>query len=699
MKKYLSLFPVFLLISCSQFSTAPTSRAWHNLNAKYNALWIAKFNYRIIEDTLFQTRKENYTQILPILLPVDTIAAKTVARNLEEVIRKSSIVAERHSNSKFLDEAYNILGNARIIKGDFINAAEVFKYINTNGKNENQKHLALISLMRTFIEQGNLNDANEVANILKTLPLSKESKTAFFITKAYFHQQNDEELIAAAILDEVLPDVKKGEKKARLHFIAGQIFEKYNRFDLASKQYAQVLKNNPNYDLEFNSIVNQLATNESVSSFKTLLSDRKNTDLKDKIYLKMGEIEVENKNFVKAIDYFKQSTQLSTTKEQKAKGYFAIAQVYYSKLSNLEKAASYYDSTLTSLSPNDPLYAELIKKTNSLKDFVRYSSALKLEDSLQVLAQMNPVELNQKIEELIAAKNTITTTKVEENTFIASIFTTRWELYDPVKLNQQKAIFFKTWGTRALEDDWRRKEKQAGGISFKLEKLTEEQLQKEELAKKEAQQNEKELAAQKIEAEKAAILEKIPTTEAKLLASKRKQEEAIFNLAKIYKQQFGQEAEAKKMYLKLINEFPESGYVPEALYALALMEENQNQNAYKSELIAQFPGTTFARQLLRGKVEITSSTELEANEVYKFAYQTYANGQFTQAAEQANEGLQKYMGTSIEEKFALLRILSLAKGTDKIAYRIAIEDFITSYPTSKSLDLIKGYKNVLANNN
>lgn len=698
-KKYLLLLPFLFLLSCSQFSNSITSRSWHNLNSKYNALWIAKFNYQIIEDSLFNNREEDYTKVLPIFVHVDTVASKSMMPYLQEVIKKSSIVAERHSNSKYLDEAYNLLGQARLLKSDYHNAAEVFKYVNTNGTSETQKQLALIYLMRTFIEQGELNDANEVSNILKTIPLTKENKTTYFITKAYFHQKNGEDLIAAAILDEVVGQMKKGEKRGRLYFIAGQIYERNGRFDLANQCYAKVLKNNPNYDLEFNAKVNQLASNQSVDSFKALLNDRKNENLKDQIYYKMGDLEVANKNYPLAIEYFNKSIQVGS-KENKAKAYYAIGKLYYNQLSDLEKAAKYYDSTLVNLPPTDPLYADLMKMNASLNDFVRYSNALKLEDSLQNLASLNPLALNQKIDEMIAAKNAkqIESKTTESTTIYKSIFKKKWELYDPIVMGVERAEFFRKYGSITLADDWNRRENQTATFSMKIERLTNDEIEAEAKAKLANDAKIEADNAANLANEREAILAKLPLTEPQMVASKRKQEEAIFNLGKIYQLQFKQIENAKKMFLKLVNEFPTSGYVPEALYFLALSETNQQTNPYKTELIKNYPGTSFARQLLKGKVEITSSLENEANEVYKFVFDTYSKKEYDLAVNQANEAMQKYLGTAIEEKFALIKIMALAKGTNQIAYRIAVEDYISSYPSSKSIALIKSFRDVLVNN-
>lgn len=692
----------FVATSCSQFSNSITSKSWHNINAKYNALWIAKVNYAFVEDTLFQSRTEDYTKILPVFVPIDTLKNAVVKKELEEVIKKSSLVAERHSNSKFLDEAYLLLGKARILKGDFLNAGEVFKYINSNGKVAKHKHAALIALMRTYIETNDLQTANEVSNVIKTLPLKGDNVTEYFLTKAYFHQKSNEPLLTAAIIDEALKIIKKSERKARLYYLVGQIYETNNRLDLAKERFGQVLKNKPNYDLAFNANVNQLAASNgslfvessNTTAFQKMLDDRKNQELKDKIYLKMGDIEVGKSNFKDAEKYYLESINYSKTNEQQAIGYFAIANMYYDYVQDYSVASKYYDSTLIKLPQTHPQLKEIIQKATSLSSFIRYNDALQLEDSLQVLAKLNPVVLDKKLDEIIAQQESERKKMLEmaenlsRNTAQKSNFNlpkNRWELYDPVKINKGKAAFTQTWGSRQLTDNWRRRDQQAGGLSVKIERLNEQDIKKEEEKLAKLEVDEKKIQAEMNSQKKNELLAKIPTTPEKLEASFVKQQEALFQLGKIYKLQFNELDKARFKFQTLISKFPDGFHTPEALYFLSLMAENPTDNVFKSQLLARFPLSNFSRQLEKGNLVVTSTMENEAQDFYKKLYEIYSSGDYESALNLTEKGLSTHFGTSVEDKIAFLKIYILAKGKEVKLYQKAIEDFKIGYPASKLL--------------
>lgn len=719
-KIFLIIIGSSITMACSQFSQSPTSKAWHNLNAKYNALLIARDNYKYAKQVIYYTTKENYSAMLPVLLPLDSVKAQPVLPNLKETIKNTSLIAERHSNSRFLDDAYLLLGQARLEKEDYINAIEVFKYVNTTGKNENVKHTALISLMRAYTEQKDFGSALQVAEILRMQELNKQNTIDFYLTKAYLHQLNDEIDISAAILDEALKLMPKKEFTARTHYVAGQMYDLLGKPDLAMSHFEEVLSNRPSYDMEFYATMNGLMSEAAVTKssagavqneFKNMLTDRKNADLKDKIYFTMGRLEEDKNNYPKAIEFLQASAKSSTANSnQKPYTYLELANIYYDKLQDYVNASAYYDSTLTILPKTSSDYDKIAGKALSLGDFIRYKKVITLEDSLQKLAQMNPLALDktldniieqrkieeQKLQEMaqkIANQNNANNSVINEREGIK-----RWELYDPVAIAKGKTDFILAWGSRPLEDNWRRKDKEAGQFGFKIERGivdANEPASKPKNAREEERKKADELAKQKNDAEKQELLKKIPTTPEALIASKRKQEEAYYQLGKIYKLQFNEPENAKTTFVTLLNRFPTTQYESEVLYFLTLMDDNQATSQYRTSLINKYPSSTYARQLQRGKVEITSDLESKSQTDYAQIYDKYSSENYDEALKMADDGLITYTGTSIEDKYAMLRILLLAKTGKVDLYKQALTDFVQSYPTSQLLSKVNALKSSL----
>ena len=708
----LSILIVFVLLTtaCSQFSNSPTSKAWHNTNARFNSLIIARENMKQAEKDLFDKREENYSSLMTIFVPIDSIKSQAVATNLKEVIEKTSLIAERHSNSKYLAEAYILLGKARLLKEDYLNAIEVFKFINTTSSNENGKHSALVWLMRAYTEQKEYDTALKVSDVLRTLNLNKENTRDFYLTKAYLHQKREEFAISAAIGEEALKLMSRSEQTARVHFAVGQMYDMLNEPAKALPHFAAVAKNRPNYDMEFYARMNTLldeaqsqrgSTAGVQENFKKMLVDRKNVDLKDKIYFTMGSLEMKKQNYTKAIEYFNSSLRNSKgNSTQNAYTYLELAELHYNQLLKYDVASMYYDSTLTALPKTSTDYERIAKRAISLGDFVKYQKVLIVEDSLQRLAAMNPAALDKTLERAIQQKEEeekklqeMAQKIVSQNSLPVDRLSDkdpdfkRWALYDPLVISRNKSDFQQVWGSRQLEDNWRRKDKEAGSISFKVERgvvgqepTANKQAPKQSPEELKKLQEEKEVMA--MEAKKKEFYDKIPSTPEKLIASKRKQEEAYYQLGKIYKFQFNEPQNATETFQTLLAKFPNSVHEVEVLYLLTLLSDNQASSPYRKTLIDKYPASTYARQLLRGKVEITSNTESKANLVYSQAFNLYVNESYNSAMKMAEDGLITYTGTSIEDKFAMLRIFLFAKIGDKDAYKQALNEFIQGYPSS-----------------
>jgi tetratricopeptide (TPR) repeat protein len=663
------------------------------------------------EKDLFDKRVENYSSLLTIFVPIDSTKSQAVATNLKEVIEKTSLIAERHSNSKYLGEAYILLGKARLLKEDFLNSIEIFKYINSTESNEEDKHAALVWLMRAYTEDKDFDTALKVSEVLRTLDLNRENTRDFYLVKAYLHQRREEFAISAAIGEEALKLMSKGEQTARVHFAVGQMFDMIGQPDKAMLHFAAVAKNRPNYDMEFYARINNLldaaasqrgSTAVVQENFKKMLVDRKNSDLKDKIFFTMGSLEIKKQNYPKAIEYFNSSLKNSKgNSTQNAYTYLELAELYYNRLNKYDVASMYYDSTLTALPKTSTDYERIAKKAISLGDFVKYQKVLIVEDSLQRLAAMNPAALDKALERIIKQKEDddkkiqeMAQKIVSQNTLPVDRLSDkdpdfkRWALYDPLVMASNKSDFQQLWGSRPLDDNWRRKDKEAGSIGFKVERGIigqEPTKQVPKVSDEDLKKQKEEKEALVLDGKKKEFYEKIPTTPEKLVGSKLKQEEALYQLGKIYKFQFNEPENATETFLTLLNKFPNSVHEVEVLYLLTLLSENQATSPYRKTLIEKFPASTYARQLLRGNVQITSDTESKANVVYSQAFNLYVSENYDSAIKLAEDGLINYTGTSIEDKFAMLRIFLFAKTEQKDAYKQALNEFIQGYPSSNLL--------------
>ncbi len=698
------IIPMICLIcwSCSQYSSKTTSRTWHTFNSKYNAYLQAKDNLKIAEVELNKQYKDNYSEIIPILIPLDSLAAKAVNTQLDAVIKKASLIAEKHQNSKYLGDSYNLIGIARLYKGDFINAIETFKYVNSEATKENQKYEAMIHLMRSYLETGDESTALRVAEVLKELPLNKTNERDFYLTKAQIHQSKKEYALATAILEEALPLMKKGEQKARVHFAAGQMYEKLNDTRNASTHYRAVLKNNPTYDLAFYADLNKMMFSPGSSmqqTFTKLSKDRKNIDLLDKLFFSMALVEEKAGNLNKAIEYLRKAAKATGQGNQNvANAYLKLGDINYYRLQNYESSKAYYDSALVLLPPNSKEFEKIADRKRALDDYAVQINIIKTEDSLQKMAQMDSLSLdtylNEKIKknlekekkEIDAAKKANKAKEVVKSSIAGGNPNTVWYLYNDNALMAGRIEFNQKWGPRKLEDNWRRATKSNFNFDSNTPAASADTLS---ISETDSDEN-------KIESQKKDILAKIPKNEKEILASKLKKEEALFNLAKIYKLYLLENQNSIDTFEKLLILNPKTDFAPEAIYYLALLNEGNSKHSFwKNELDSKYPNSYFNRRLKRGNESLSNDEEGQANLAYEVAYNEYVKANYLMATEKISGALTKYPGSQYEDKLLFLKILIYGKQQAKENYILALDEFIIAHAKSQLIPMAKEMKNAL----
>jgi len=700
-------YVIFLtLSSCSQYNTGLLSRSWHNMNSRFNALLISREDIDVAKEYIAAHYTDNYEAVLPVYRVIDSTRLDTAKFYLIDAIKKSSIIAEKHSNSKYLDEAYLLIGEARILKGEFENAIETYKYLNSVSSSEQMKTEALTQMMRAYIELGDYKNADQLSLLLKSRTLTKRSRQTYLLNMAYYNQVRGEKAVTAVLLEEALKGMKKGAERARYHYILGQLYNELNQVTLARRNFRMVIKNKPEYDLVFNARLGLMMTESLANNtdllFGKMLEDRKNQDLKHKIYYKMGETARRKKRTEEAIGYYgKSASEAGNDALSKGIAYKAIGDLYLDDLADYEHAAVYYDSTVITLPKAYLVRTDINDRAMVLNEFIRYKKIYDLEDSLQRMAALSPEALDQKLEQSVLARRAELKKSREvqnEAAPVQAAATTgkKWRLYDAKEIVKEKNEFVRIWGNRVLEDNWRRREKSATSFVFSEteRRMVEQPVVQPVISNAVSTQiSEEENERKAVEDEIKEFKKRIPVTKIQLIASKRKQEEAAFRIARIYKLKFKDEQKANAAFRKFLDDFPKSSYEPEVLYYLALAQENPLDNAYATRLVQNYPNTSFGRQIRKGTVTMTHDREVEALELYKNAYRLYDEGKMTEVISALEEGMNEYVGSQIEDKMALLRIFALGRAGLRDEYYIALSDFIRSYPAS---DLLPKAKEMLA---
>jgi tetratricopeptide (TPR) repeat protein len=698
------------MCACAPENNSWVGKGYHNVTAHYNGYFYAYGEIAKIEQTIQKGQIDDYNRILKIFAPLDSTAAKGYDKEAQEAIKMASLAIQRHPHSKWVDDAYILVGKARLYTLDWANAIQTFKYVNTKSKDKDARHKALIHLLRTFVEHQEFNNAQAAIDYLLKEKLSKGNLKNFYLEKANYHQvQNDYDNMVRS-LTKVEGLLKKKDRRGRIYFIIGQVYQKLGFESEAYNYYKKCLATNPEYEVDFYARlylaqVAEISKSKDVAtahkSFKKLLKDGKNKEFRDKIYYEMGIFELKQKDLKEAINNFNLSIHTGKNKRIDGEAYLRLGEIYYDTLKNYPVSQAYYDSAITSLPKDFEDYDKIKERAKVLNEFVKNLKIIQWQDSLLAMAQLDSITLRKRVDESVTArKNTElkNTKKTRRGSNLISIQSNAnnnlfgsddegtddananneasdWYFGNPSAMALGQSEFIRIWGNMVLEDNWRRSQR---STKSSVQEATDTQNQNLDATP--------ENTAAKIDPvdqEYNRLTKELPKTEEQKKDALGKIEDAYFALGDIYYYKLLEKDNAVSSYEKLLERFPESEYAPELLYKIYLIKKEidpTRAESYAKLLKEKYPHSTFAKILINPDYLKQNGEAIEKQKIlYKTAYQQFVMDDYSgtlkiiEEAEQLGE-------TSFIPNLELLKILVMGKTEDINRYQYALDQFIKTNP-------------------
>lgn len=717
---YLLAFTLFTLslFACSSSSDSFTAKTYHNMTARYNAYFLARETMKEAEKELFDQRIENYNRVLDVQPYVDTNILAGVKDKMNRVIEKAALVPNRHENSEWVDDSYVLVGKARYYLRDFENALITFKYVNTKGEDQNARNQALVELLHTYLKMGEEREASAVLNYLKRRPMEDPEKLEFLLARGHFFREQNDMIETAKSLGSAVLIMPRGERKARVHFILGQIYQLLERDELAYKNYKAVFKNNPSYELSFYARlylaqVSGLGDKKDIKKinryFKKLLRDEKNEEYQDKIYYEMALFELRQEKIPETIAYLNESVAISENPIQKAYSYLKLGEIHYGRLQKFELAKVYYDSVMQNLPENVENYKAIKRRQKTLAEFVEQLTIYRTQDSLQRLAKIPEPQRREYIEKTLlleetrrqdqmdsvaAARERRRKLKEQNSSSLAETVSdnSTWYFYNPNNITLGQQEFQKRWGRRPLEDNWRRSSKTVlsnqGNTEMPPQNIDPNYFRQQAIRGR-------------VEKRTQEIYDALPETKEDFAASEQKIEDALYEVGKIYQLKLEEPENAAKYFDKLLSRFPRTDYEPEVLYFLYLIYQDLNNTAkadfYKNELAKRYPSSSYYKRIVNPNYLSEARANQAAVEAgYKKAYHAYKYDNLAEARQELQSIRSKYPETLIEDRLALLELLINIKASDKPAdFKDDIDEFVENFPKSDLKEYILKIKEKL----
>jgi tetratricopeptide (TPR) repeat protein len=712
---YIVVLIICFATGCSSQRNTFVNRLYHNTTARFNAYYLAQEKIKELEENIEKDYQEDFSQVLPIFYPIDSATVEANENLINEARELAYKAIDWHKISKWVDPSYFLLGKLDYYQARFDEAANTFKYLNVNSKQNDVRHLSLIQLLRSFIDLKRFDDAAFVMDFLSKEPgISQENLQYLYKTLAYYYEVRGESDMMITALDRALENTRNKKELSRLNFIMGQLYQRAGLDAFAYDYYQQSLSGNPPYERTFfarlySQQVAELEKSRDLrrvrSYYDDLYKDRKNTELRDVILYEKALFELNQGELEEGLRLLDLAAE-EPGNNQKQKGYIyqKLAEIYLEEKKDYSNTKHYVDLALENFRETDAQYTALSMQKAILDDYVANYRLIQKNDSLLNLSQLSIEEqeayadqyIKSEEERLLKEAEAANTAKPGNifNDLLAfgggPASTFYW---DNAAARQKGAVeFARVWGNRPLEDHWRRSNK---GFQQAPQALDSEQ---DSVAPVE---NEEEPVANIILPDKETLLQGIPRDKASQEKMHGELEEAYFNLGKLLFFDLNEPARSIEYLENLIRLYPETQRKPETYYTLYLAAEELNTNGsrYAASLKSEFPESPFTKSLNNPEGATGNEANLAAARQYRTAYQHYAEGEFESSRAVARQALDEYPLTENSERLLLLDIMISGKIDGREVYRNRLESYVQNTQNAGLLNLAGNMLTVLSGQN
>lgn len=708
--KRLFSISLFLLVACSSERDTFTNRAFHNLTSHYNAYYLADVKIQEVLDENQRNYKEDYTQILPVFIPLDSGVIQSSKEKLESARELASKAIEWHRISKWVDDSYFLLGKIDYMQANFDDAKNALKYVNVESKDADLRHQVLIALLRLYVDLGEIENANFTIDYLsKEEKISDENRYDLYRTLAYYYEKRNDQNGVIGSLDRAIEYAKNNKEASRIYFILAQRYQREGLDNLAYDFYRKALEGNPPYERAFYSQlfaqqVAELNASKDLRKvrnyYESLYDDPKNKELKDVVVYERALFEEKQGDLPLTVDLLHQAAK-EPGSNPRLKGYIyqKLAEIHLEEYVDYRATKYYLDSALTFIKPTDPAAASIASQKEVLDQFVFHVERIQSNDSLVRLSGMSEEEqrliaeqyIQREEERLLAearAKEEPKNSGIFDNLLAFADRGTGSSFYfDNAVAMQQGAIEFRrVWGTRPLQDNWRRS-------AATFQSTTETEIEKKVDSTAISEENNPLAQLPDLE----SLLAQIPKTEEDIAQLNDELEESYFELGKL--QYFDlEEIESSVDNLEtVVREYPSSSRKPEAYYLLYLAQKDLNGNfqQYVSRLNREYPESQYTFSVNNPDAASGNLAYLASSENYEQAYNLYYAGNWRQARTIIQQTLEEYPLTRNTERLLLLDIMVTGKIESKDRFRARLESYIENSQDESLVNLARNMLNPL----
>ncbi len=696
MKKILFVIVVVILsVACSTSKDKWLNRQYHSITAHYNAWWNGNEALKDGVRTLEKAHRDDYTQILPIYRLGTKENAASIKTNTDRAIEKGSKVIKKHS-MKFsgveknpqIDDAYLLIGKACFYAQDYKSAVATFSSLMGQYKDKKEMYEPMIWLALTNSKLKQYSECDilldQVKNKIDEGKAPKKLSNFMYLVYAENALSQGKNALAIEYMNKRKHTFFQSKLNTRLLFIEGQIYQRAQEFDQATKCFKKTARRAADYEMQFASNLNiamcydpkKSSSKPIISRLEKMAEDKKNVEYQDQVYYALGEVYFRDKNVDKACLQWEKSVSLSKSNtQQKITSSLRAADTYFSLLEKYEKAQMYYDTALAVMPKDYPNRANIESRQKVLTNLVTDLRCVERWDSLIAMSMLSEAELNERINSYIEAYKEKKKKEEEEAAKARALAQSmagmqrydqfnqnksNWYFYNNATVQVGQMEFKRIWGDRKLEDDWRLSHKED---EFDFDQMAE--MFDEDGNPIDTTASGKGRGKTATPETKEYYTQDIPFTQAAKDSANEEISDALLSAGYIYYQGLSNTGKAIETFLELHRRFPtHQNVLPSSYHLYRIYDaigQYPNSNFYKNKILQEYPESEFAMMISNPEYwEIIARSGSIGEKLYSDVYSLYQNDRYEetlQAGERARDSLK--VGPYVPK---LLYVEALAKG-------------------------------------
>lgn len=624
---------------------------------------------------------------------------------------------KREEYNPFMHNAWLMMGRGQYYNGDFLGAASTFFYISRHFSWLPQT-VTEAKLMQalSYISLGWQFEAEMIIVRIKEDELtSKELRRLYNFVYADYYIHAEDYQAALPYLQQAVKDAS-GAQKTRLNFLLGQVCQKlgmktdaYKAFKAAGGASSATYRTKFNARIKQSEVFDGKDISSEVKSLKRMTRYDRNKEYLDQIYYAIGNLYLSRGDTVNAIENYEIANEKSTRNGiDKAINQLKLGELYFIQ-GNYEKAQPNYAEAITQLTSAHPGYNDIKRRSDVLDELAVYSQNVNLQDSMLRLSTMPEDQrmaiINKIIEDLkeeekkaeqearrqdfmanqAAMGNTLQDNSSQSFTINSD---NSWYFYNTATKNAGKTEFQKRWGSRKLEDDWRRRNKS----SFNTDDFDATEDSDETAEEESGTDDTKEENVNPNEAQRAEdphnpeyYLAQIPFSDEDKKTAHDIIQEGLYNMGVILKDKLEDFPAALKEFDRLLVDYPDNIYRLDTYYNLYLMYMRQGKTAeadkFKALILSDFPESKYGVAMKDPNyLDKLRNMDTFQQQLYEKTYQAYLdnrNDEVHRAYETMNES---YPLSKVLPKFMFLHALAYVTEKDSENFNATLRDLLARYP-------------------